>query len=56
MDKGYVLRYSGVDKDQRAKEGVGIILNSTLDKQACNWVASNSRIIRIDLTLEGKSL
>lgn len=54
LDKGYTLKYSGVGKDQRAKEGVGIILNKETSDRVIFWEAINSRIIRVDLDLDEK--
>lgn len=52
MDKDYTLRYSGVNKDRRAKEGVGVILNRYISDKVLFWEPINSRIIRVDIDLE----
>jgi exonuclease III len=51
LEKGYVLRYLGVEKRTRAKAGVGIIMDETTDTNVIN-----KRIIRVDLDLEGNKL
>ena len=49
LDDGYVLMYSGVSKDKRAKEGVGIVISESLKHHVTNWEGISSRIIRLDL-------
>jgi hypothetical protein len=56
LEKGSVLRYLGVEKRRRAKDGVGIIMDETTDKNVIKWTPMNSRIIRVDLHLEGNRL
>ena len=43
-----------MDKAQRAKEGVGVIVTRQLNNKVTYWEPVNSRIIRIDLELEEK--
>jgi hypothetical protein len=54
MHRNYTLRYSGVGKDSRAKEGVGILMSPEMNERVTNWEPINSRIIRVDIELEEK--
>jgi hypothetical protein len=56
LEKGYVLRYLGVEKRRRAKVGVGIIMDETTDTNVIKCTPVNKRIIRVDLDLEGNKL
>jgi exonuclease III len=55
LENGHAMRYLGVEKRRRAK-GVGIIMDETTDKNVIKWTPINSRIIRVDLDLEGNKL
>lgn len=52
LNNKYTLRYSGVDKTERATEGVALITNEEIDKKIVDWKAINSRIIYMDVNLE----
>ncbi|KAJ4428628.1 hypothetical protein ANN_24673 [Periplaneta americana] len=52
LDKGHVLRYSGVSWNSRANEGVGIIVMKEMDRKVTSWEAINSRIMYLDLEVE----
>lgn len=52
LQDGYILRYSGVGMDSRAKEGVGIITNERIETKVSGWEPINSRIMVVDLYLE----
>ncbi|XP_022194320.1 craniofacial development protein 2-like [Nilaparvata lugens] len=52
MNGNYVLRYSGVAMNDRAKEGVGFIVTEEMDKKATSWKEVSSRIITLSLDLE----
>ena len=52
LEKGYVLRYVGVNIGKRAKEGVGIVLSEEMEKRVESWEAVNSRLISIRIKLE----
>lgn len=52
LEKGYVLRYVGVNIGRRAKEGVGIVLSEEMEKRVESWEAVNSRLISIRIKLE----
>ena len=52
LQDGYILRYSGVGMDSRAKEGVGIITNERIETKVSGWEPINSRIMVVDLDLE----
>ncbi|XP_063924682.1 uncharacterized protein LOC135138634 [Zophobas morio] len=45
--------YSGVLKDQRAQQGVSILIRTTLRKYITTWEAINQRFIKINLTIKG---
>jgi hypothetical protein len=37
LENGHALRYLGAEKRRRAKEGVGIIMDDTTDKNVIKW-------------------
>ena len=47
----YDMFYSGVSKDQRAQQGVAILVRKGLRKSITSWEAVSPRIIKINLTL-----
>ena len=49
----YDLFYSGVSKDQRAQQGVAILIRKSLRPSITTWEAVDQRIIRMHLTLHG---
>lgn len=49
LDNGYMLYYTGVQQDQRAKEGVGIIINDEMDKRVIQFKAVNSRVMVVSI-------
>ena len=52
MEHGYILRYSGVPKNARATNGVGVLITEELDKKVNSWEPLSSRIIRVDIDVE----
>ena len=50
--EGYNLIYSGVSKEERAREGVGIIVSETLKNHITEWEPINSRIITAKIQIE----
>ena len=52
----YDLFYSGVAKDQRAQQGVAILLRRSLRKFVGTWEAVNQRIIKMNLNLYGHKI
>lgn len=45
--------YSGVPKDQRAQQGISIVIRRTLRKYITSWEAINQRFIKMNLTIKG---
>ena len=45
--------YSGVSKDQRAQQGVSILIRRNLRKYVTTWEAISPRLIKLNLTLKG---
>ena len=56
LAQNYVLRYSGVDKKTRAKEGVGLIISEELTRSIIKWTAINSRITQLDTELKEEQI
>jgi hypothetical protein len=54
LDKGHVLRYSGIIGGRRVKEGVGVILSEEMEKRVTAWEPVSSRLMTIRLELEMK--
>lgn len=52
LTNNYILHYSGVAPEQRAKEGVGIITTEEINKRISEVRTINSRIVAITLKLE----
>ena len=52
----YDLFYSGVPKDQRARQGVAIMMRKSLRRFVVNWEAVNQRIIKMNLNLYGHKI
>lgn len=52
LDKGYVMRYSGVSRKVRAKEGVAIIMSEEVESKVIEWEPISSRLITVDVKLE----
>lgn len=52
MKGGHVLMYSGVDLNQRAKEGVGCIVRKENMKYVRGWTGISERILKIELELD----
>ncbi|XP_039281823.1 uncharacterized protein LOC120350854 [Nilaparvata lugens] len=52
MDGNYVLRYSGVAMNARAKGGVGFIVTEEMDRKVTSWKAVSSRLITLCFDLE----
>jgi hypothetical protein len=52
LHKDFVLRYSGVDKRSRAKQGVEIIVCGDINPKLINWKPINPRMISTDIELE----
>lgn len=56
MLAGYVLAWSGVDKSERAKAGVAILLRKHLTKSIQDIQYINERCLRIDLRIFGRDI
>jgi exonuclease III len=56
LEKGFILRYSGVPAINRAKEGVGVIVSDELDKRVIIWNPVSSRIITLEFVLEEEKI
>ncbi|XP_039291249.1 uncharacterized protein LOC120352957 [Nilaparvata lugens] len=54
LKDGYVMVYSGVVMQSRAKEGVGVVMTPEAFNKVSDWQAINSRIMTVDLDLELK--
>ena len=54
--KDYDLFYSGVSKDQRARQGVAILVRKRLRKCISTWEAIDQRMIRMNLNLHGHKI
>jgi hypothetical protein len=52
LEKGFILRYSGIPAINRAKEGVGVIVSDELDKRVISWNPVSSRVLEFDLEEE----
>lgn len=52
----YDLFYSGVKKDQRAQQGVGILIRKSLRRCITSWEPIDQRLIRMNLTIKGHRL
>ena len=52
----YDTFYSGVSKDQRAQQGVAILIRRELRKHINSWEAIDQRIIKMNLTLHGHKI
>ena len=52
LEGNYVLRYSGIPIGNRAKEGVGIIVEEDMDSKVIDWKAINSRIMSMDIDVD----
>lgn len=52
--KYYTHYYSGVDKSERAKCGISIIITRKLEKKVKCWEQINERIIKLTLTIQGR--
>ncbi|XP_072375957.1 pickpocket protein 28-like, partial [Diabrotica undecimpunctata] len=52
----YDLFYSGVTKDQRAQQGVAIIIRKTLRRHITSWEAINQRLIKMNITIKGSRI
>ncbi|KAI4470863.1 hypothetical protein MML48_1g12197 [Holotrichia oblita] len=48
LKNGYMLIYSGVEKNQRAKAGVACIIHKTLSNRIKTWEAINERLLKIE--------
>lgn len=53
LDKGSILIYSGVTMEQRARGGVGCILEQSYQKYLRKWTAISEHILRVELDLDG---
>lgn len=51
LNNNYVLRYSGTPWNERAKEGVAIIVSEEMDSKITQWEAVSSRLIWVDVEL-----
>jgi exonuclease III len=56
LEKGFILRHSGVPAINRAKEGVGVIVSDELDTRVISWNPVSSRIITLEFDLEEKKI
>ncbi|XP_022188702.2 craniofacial development protein 2-like [Nilaparvata lugens] len=54
--EGTLLFWSGVDKDQRAKAGVGILIRKQLKRFIKSWKPVNERIIKVELEMYGREI
>lgn len=52
--KYYTHYFSGVDKSERAKCGISIIIRRKLEKRVKCWEHINERIIKLTLTIQGR--
>ncbi|XP_072397944.1 uncharacterized protein [Diabrotica undecimpunctata] len=52
----YDLFYSGVTKDQRAQQGVAIVIRKTLRRHITSWEAINQRLIKMNITIKGSRI
>ncbi|XP_014487631.1 PREDICTED: craniofacial development protein 2-like [Dinoponera quadriceps] len=52
LDKRHVMRYSGVSRNVRAKEGVAIIMSEAVENKVTGWEPISSRLISVDVELE----
>lgn len=51
LQGGHVLIYSGVEASQRAREGVGCIVNKRNLKHICGWESISERILTLELSM-----
>ena len=54
--KEYDLFYSGVEKDQRAQQGVAILIRKSLRKCITTWEAVNPRMIKMNMAVFGHKI
>lgn len=52
----YDMFYSGVSKDQRAQQGVAILVRKELRRCINSWEAIDQRIVKMNLTLHGHKI
>lgn len=52
----YDYFYSGVPKEKRAQQGVGILIRKKLRRLITTWEAISERLIKMNLTIRGKKI
>lgn len=53
--QGVIHIWSGINKDQRATSGVGILIKIKFRRNIKSWEAVNERIIKLNITLYGRA-
>jgi hypothetical protein len=54
--RDYIHCYSGLDKRERAKDGISIMINKTLQKYVTTWETISEHMTKLRLQIRGQTI